>query len=304
MRFFGHGSIRSGSDSGSGAIRHHGRWENSLLVALATLSGFVAPVSAQTDGASEYQIKAAYLYNFAKSAEWPEKNLPGGAPLLIGIVGGDEEFVDTMKKTVSGKTAGTHPVTVKRAESDQEIGLCHLVFFRASTGHKRTESAIAVLPNSSILSVGEDSFFLRQGGMINLVLKHGMVRFEINRASLDRAGIRLGAALLALSNSEGGAPNASVADSEMSTPVASAGGESRRLRVGSPPEYPEIAKRMSIKGVAQVEASVRRDGTVKDVKIIGGHPVLADALAKTVMGWQYEPAAKESQVVVRFVFDQ
>jgi TonB family protein len=302
LRFFGHGSIRSGSDSGSGAIRHHGRWENSLLVALATLSGFVAPVSAQTDGASEYQIKAAYLYNFAKSAEWPEKNLPGGAPLLIGIVGGDEEFVDTMKKTVSGKTAGTHPVTVKRAESDQEIGLCHLVFFRASTGHKRTESAIVVLPNSSILSVGEDSFFLRQGGMINLVLKHGMVRFEVNRASLDRAGIRLGAALLALANSEDGAPNASVAESDTSAPGA--GGESRRLKVGSPPEYPEIAKRMSIKGVAQVEASVRRDGTVKDVKIIGGHPVLADALAKTVMGWQYEPAAKESQVVVRFVFDQ
>ena len=74
-------------------------------------------------------MKAAYLYNFAKAAEWPEQSLPQGAPLLIGIVGGDDEFIDTVTKTVSGKTAGTHAIAAKRAETDADISLCHLFFF-------------------------------------------------------------------------------------------------------------------------------------------------------------------------------
>ena len=61
---------------------------------------------------------------------------------------------------------------------------------------------------------------------------------------------------------------------------------------------------MNIKGAVQVEASVRRDGSVKEVKVIGGHPLLADALVKAVRRWQYAPAAKDSVVIVRFVFGQ
>lgn len=53
-----------------------------------------------------------------------------------------------------------------------------------------------------------------------------------------------------------------------------------------------------------LELMVGRDGAVKDVRIIGGHPLLTGAAAKAVRGWKYEPAAKESKMVVRLVFGQ
>jgi TonB family protein len=266
-----------------------------VLTAAAALSPGATQALAQT-GASEYQVKAAYLYNFAKSIEWPKDTLPANSPLVIGVVGGDDEFVDTLIKTVAGRSAGDHAVAAKRADSVEELDHCHIVFFRSSAGHKRTEAALKALASASILLVGEDDGFLRQGGMINLVLKHGTVRFEVDQAFLDRANLRLSPELLALAL---GQPERSTSPSPSSSTNPP---DSRRLKAGAPPEYPEIARKMNLTGVVQVEVSVRRDGTVEDVKVIGGHPVLADALVKAVERWRYEPAAQNSRLVVKFTF--
>jgi TonB family protein len=304
LKLFGQGKARGGGSRVAGIFQLL-RWEV-LLLAIAPVILIASPLaSAQKQGVSEYQVKAAYLYNFTKAAEWPEQRLPPGAPVLIGIVGGDDEFVETVTKTVSGKTAGTHAIAVRRADTDAEISSCHLIFFRSSAGRKRTESAIAAAgANSRILWVGEDGAFLREGGMINLFLTHGTVRFEVDRASMERVGIRLGAALLALANPGSDSSNSASDESVADAPAPPAAGAARRLKVSTPPEYPDIARKMGIKGAVQVEASVGRDGTVKNVKVIGGHPMLADALAKAVLHWQYEPAAKESQIVVRYVFER
>lgn len=249
----------------------------------------------KTQTVSEYAVKAAYLYNFAKYAEWPEQSLSSGtAPFVIGVFSGDDEFIDALKKTVAGKTAGTHPIVVKRVSLPEEMDFCQMIFLRATSGRKRTEDAIAVLATASVLLVGEEANFLRQGGMINLVLKNGTIRFEINKGALDRARVRLGPSLLAAVSGESG--------SSGEPAVSATPGEARRLKVSTPPEYPDIAKRMNIRGTVQLELTVARDGTVKDVKIIGGHPILTDAMVKSVRGWRYEPAPKESQVVVKFVF--
>jgi TonB family protein len=264
-------------------------WRIGVTLAVAVFCGVNV---GQAQSANEYQVKAAYLYNFAKSAVWSNQSLPdGSSALVIGVVGGDDEFVDILKKMVTGKSIGTHPVEVERVSTEDELKSCQLIFIRSSAGRKRTQAVISALANASVLLVGEDEDFLREGGMINLFLKNGTVRFEVDRSSLDRTNIHLSPELLALANTERGSSN---------SPTA----ESRRLKAGPPPEYPELAQKMNIKGAAQVEASVRRDGTVKEVRVIGGHPLLADALAKAVMGWQYAPAAKDSVVVVRFVFAQ
>ena len=273
-------------------------WSNgrSFVVGLAAVVVSVC-LTVQAQTVSEYQVKAAYLYNFAKYAEWPEQSLPSGtAPFVIGVFNGDDEFIDALNKTVAGKTAGSHPIVVKRVSLFEEMDFCQMIFLRASAGRKRTEAAVAELASASILLVGEDDNFLRQGGMINLVLKNGTIRFEINKGALDRARVRLGPSLLAAASGESGSSGDPV--------VSATPGEGRRLKVSTPPEYPDIAKRMNIKGAVQLELTVARDGTVKDVKIIGGHPILAESLAKAVRGWQYEPAAKESQVVVKVMFGQ
>jgi protein TonB len=65
-----------------------------------------------------------------------------------------------------------------------------------------------------------------------------------------------------------------------------------------------MAQRMNIRGTVQLELLVGRDGSVKDVRVMGGHPLLAEAGIKAVKEWRYEPGAKESQVVVKLVFGQ
>jgi membrane protein involved in colicin uptake len=47
---------------------------------------------------------------------------------------------------------------------------------------------------------------------------------------------------------------------------------------------------------------VRPDGTVKDVKILGGHPLLVDAAVRAVMQWKYQPAPKETVEILKFSF--
>jgi TonB family protein len=260
------------------------------------------PIYVRAQTASEYATKAAYLYHFAQAAEWPEQSAPNAtSPIVIGVFSGDDEFLDTLKKTVAGKNAGSHPIFVRRVSSVGEMTLCQLLFMRSSLGPKRTETSISELGVASILLVGEDDNFLRLGGMINLALKNGTIRFEINQGALDRVNIHLGATLWAAAVGQRSTASeaASAVTAVSSGPAAE---ESRRLKFSTPPEYPELAKRMNIRGAAQVELTVARDGQVKDVRIIGGHPSLTDALVKAVKGWRYEPAPKESLVVVKFVF--
>jgi TonB family protein len=145
-----------------------------------------------------------------------------------------------------------------------------------------------------VLLVGEDESFLRQGGMINLVLDHGSVRFEVNSDALDRSEIHFSSKILALAKAGYGPP----ATTASSSPVEGA----RRLERSVPPDYPDIAKRMKLTGTVQLQAVVNRDGTVKEVRVLGGHPLLASAVANAVMQWKYQPGPKETTETVKFSF--
>jgi len=248
---------------------------------------------------TEDQVKAAYLFNFAKLAEWRRDTLPDGpSPLVIGVSGGEEEFLSILKATVAGKMVGTHPLDVKPVTSADEMKSCHIVFFRVSGG-KHTETAIENLTQAGVLSVGEDASFLRRGGMINLIREHGSVRFEVNSDALDRSGIHFSSKILALAKT-GSEPSHDTASNAASETSRQEG--PRRVERIVKPDYPEIAKRMKLAGIAQVEAAVNPDGTVKEVRVVGGHPVLVDALVRAVRQWRYQPAAKETLEVIRFSF--
>jgi len=76
----------------------------------------------------------------------------------------------------------------------------------------------------------------------------------------------------------------------------------RKLIFSVPPEYPELARKMNIQGVARVLLTVTTDGRVVGIKELGGHPVLIAALVQAVKKWKYEPADRESEIEVRFEF--
>lgn len=244
--------------------------------------------------ASEEQVKAAYLLNFAKLAQWPDGALPDGpSPLFICVSGGDEPFLEALKEMVAGKLAATHPLEVKSVSSAGEMKACHMVFFRASE-KKRAQVIIQALTQTGLLLIGEDDAFLRQGGMINLVKDHGSIRFEIDFETLGRSQIHLSSKIITLAKSTSGV--SSKASQEVTVETA------RQLAHSVAPEYPVLAERIKLSGTAQVKVLVERDGTVKEVEIVGGHPLLAEALARAVKQWKYQPAAKETTEVVKFSF--
>jgi TonB family protein len=69
------------------------------------------------------------------------------------------------------------------------------------------------------------------------------------------------------------------------------------------PEYPELARKMNITGTVKVQIVVLPNGSVKEAKVVGGHPVLASAALEAVKKWRFEPASSESTGVVDFKFE-
>lgn len=77
---------------------------------------------------------------------------------------------------------------------------------------------------------------------------------------------------------------------------------SRKVRNKVAPSYPEIAKRSHIAGVVKIEVVIAPSGTIRDMKVIGGHPMLAGAAQDALKKWKYEPGSSETTTVVEIRF--
>ena len=77
----------------------------------------------------------------------------------------------------------------------------------------------------------------------------------------------------------------------------------RKVRSRVYPEYPDIARKMSLTGVVRLAVTVLPNGNVKDTKVIGGHPILAAAAEDAVKKWKFDPASAETTETVEFKFD-
>ena len=77
----------------------------------------------------------------------------------------------------------------------------------------------------------------------------------------------------------------------------------RRARTRVQPAYPELARRMNIAGTVKIEVVVDPNGTVKDARVVGGHPVLASSALDAAKKWRFEPAAAESSGIIEFKFE-
>lgn len=77
----------------------------------------------------------------------------------------------------------------------------------------------------------------------------------------------------------------------------------RKVKKRVQPEYPELAKRLNIRGTVRVQVLVAPDGKVKEVKVLGGGPVLAQAAVEAAQKWVFEPEPQASTVVLKFDFN-
>jgi uncharacterized protein DUF4154 len=170
-----------------------------ILAALAFSIALAHPASlfAQTKPPTEYEIKAAFLYNFAKFVEWPPTVFGGPkVPLNICVFGRDP-FGRALDDALLGKAIGDHPATLERARQISELATCHIVFISGGESPRLAE-VLGSLRGRNVLLVGETEGFASAGGAIQFVLDENRVRFVVNPDAANRAGLKISSKLLAL----------------------------------------------------------------------------------------------------------
>ena len=172
-----------------------GRLLAALLLATATATYAGAQAVFSPAAPTEYEVKAAFLYNFARFVEWPS-DAPRAEPFVIAILGRDP-FGSVLDETVSGKAVAGRPIHVKRASRVDEVLDAQIVFVAASE-NKDVQAILRALDRPGVLTVGEVEGFAEQGGAINFTVQSRRVRFEINPTQAEQAHLKMSSQLLKL----------------------------------------------------------------------------------------------------------
>lgn len=144
---------------------------------------------------SENQVKAKYLYNFARFVDWPDEVFPDDkTPITIGVICEDPFGID-LNKTVEGKRINGREFRIKRFERLENVEYCHILFVGSCSRdvRQRILDQLKILP---ILTVGDADRFASDGGMINFIKMGEDVRFEINNEAAKRSGLILSPRIL------------------------------------------------------------------------------------------------------------
>jgi hypothetical protein len=145
----------------------------------------------------EYQIKAAFLYNFTKFVEWPPRRFAAPeSPIVIGILG-DNPFGDELATIVKSRKVNNRPIEIRFVTTAAEAASVHVLF--AVAGQESRMAAMSgPLKAQSVLTVGESPSFAASGGMIDFIVEGDKVRFAINAELGEQAGLKFSAQLLKL----------------------------------------------------------------------------------------------------------
>jgi hypothetical protein len=160
-----------------------------LLASTCVAGAFAAPA----DVTSDVEVKAAFLYNFAKFAEWPA--LSPGSPLCLCVVG-DDRIAAALSAVSSGQTIQGHAIEVRRMPV-QGGQPCHMLFVSQSTVRDASR-LLEVLKGQPVLTVSDADDFASSGGMIGFFIEKGRMRFAINVDAIQRSQLHLSSRLLSL----------------------------------------------------------------------------------------------------------
>jgi hypothetical protein len=152
---------------------------------------------------TEYEVKAAYVYYFAKFIDWPASTFSDkNAPLIIGIIG-DNEFGSLLSNIVKSKTAQEHPIVVRTLKWPVDLHSCQMVYISASE-QKRYKQIVESLQAYPILTITETEEGLLGKGILNLFMEGSKVQFEVDLAGAEKAQLRISSKLLRLARGTAG----------------------------------------------------------------------------------------------------
>lgn len=167
-----------------------------LSVAAVFVLGAPVDISAESKAAQEYEVKAAFLYNFTKFVEWPAEAFKDAqSPLAICVFGKDPfgEALDLL----TGKTTGNRKIVIKRLTRLEDVEHCHLLFICISE-RERLPDILKTVEARKVLTVGDMMGFTEAGGAVNLVTSGNKITIEINADAAEKASLKISSKLLKL----------------------------------------------------------------------------------------------------------
>jgi len=145
----------------------------------------------------EYQVKAAFLYNFAKFVEWPPEAFQNPLESFVVCVLGEDPFGRALEDVVGGKMVEGRALAVRRISDPLQGQGCRMLFV-SSSERKRVLPVLIAMNERGVLTVGESDSATSDGTIINFILEAGKVRFSIDAAAADRGKLRISSRLLSL----------------------------------------------------------------------------------------------------------
>lgn len=165
-----------------------------LFAVLLLAAGCLAPIARAEDWdiGREDQMKAAYLFNFAKFVEWPPD---AKGPIRVCFIGAPGVY-ESLAESTAGKRVGTRAIAIDRLQpADSRLG-CDVIYVDAAW---ETNVPIEAAGNSA-LTVSDANEFTHHGGIIRLFQHDNRLRFDINLDNARRAGLKISSNLLKLAS--------------------------------------------------------------------------------------------------------
>lgn len=166
---------------------------NKLLLLLITFLLSQAPVPALADKISEYTVKAAFIYNFARFTQWPDDSNE-----LKVCIYGDDPFGAGIDK-LNGKTTNGRTIKIVRTRLIKEIKTCHVAFLNIIPPERHLfEQALKKIDGASVLTVSDAANATDFGVMIGLKIDNNKVAFDVNHTVAQASNLEISAKLLRL----------------------------------------------------------------------------------------------------------
>ncbi len=165
-----------------------------LLSAAWSLGISPTPTSAQTASPTEYQLKAAFLFKFARYTTWPSAQ-SAREVLTIGIIG-DDPFGNTIDRELKGLAIHGREVRVIRESRIENMTTCCDIIFVSPSEKQEFDGILGRLKGAGVLTVGDTPRFAHRGGIINFTVVKDQLRFEINVTAAEEAGLKISSKLL------------------------------------------------------------------------------------------------------------
>jgi len=145
----------------------------------------------------EYQLKAVFLYNFARFVQWPSEAFQSpNDPIAICILG-ENPFGNSLGQAVDGKAIEQRKFTIRQIAEPRQAAGCQILFV-SSSEQKHLRGILAEIRTPGTLIVGDSDRFAEEGGVANLKLEGDHIRIQVNVAAAERAKLQISSRLLSL----------------------------------------------------------------------------------------------------------